>query len=295
MPVKLETLSGYEPELYYCPYTNMRLVRRRYFVPESERAKVKSVQEFIMPDSGVMHSSKFFEIHPDWSVDHDPMKFYKESMTTVSSPFAIAPHSRSNTCPYYELFEPGKKLSNQYNAACDKPMLNGNPIVIANKQEKLDYLETIGGDELKQQFIASNDSYSRYTYCIWCFQHNYLEAYNKQLKKSEAAPAPTDSAASKYIQFRMIIASQTDYKSIIDNIMSQKTIEVAKYAYTKLNDTEVRGVYQTVSNNLIRKTTINKYYKGEFIQNRCLTMTDVTDVIGAFEVEQKGDWDSEDD
>ena len=297
--VVLEPLEGYVPYAYSCPHSGQRLMRRKFSIPEPARKNANTCEGFIMPGASAVWDRFYFTINKDYSVDYDPMKTLKSKSKPERSPFSIAPHRKENSCPFYEGFASGTKMDNDYQSAWKKPMFEGDAVVIRTGTDRDAHIQRIGGDELLRQYRAPTDSSREDGYCLFCFRANYLNFHLKQLDKASAAAAEASvtsksdkAAAASYIQFRMPFTKWTDTVTAVGDIMKQESYPVKRYAYLKAG-TEVKGVYQTTTNNMIKKQHVNRYRKGDFLQNRCLNMDDVSAIIGTVGVVQDGDWDAE--
>lgn len=294
--VFLTELPGFEPVLEHHPGLGCRVWRRRYYVPESEREKLAWCRQVHVPGAHLTDKN-FFKINPDWSADYNHGMTGFKPTAESRSPFNIAPHRGQTTCPYYEAFAPGCKLNTEFQSAWSKPMADGVPAVVTNEETRRDHIKRIGGDALLRNYLASRDPHDPTSYCLWCFQNDYLRFHLRNLE------SPTDgigsagrgerASASTYIQFRMIIAPTSDYKTAINRIMKQESFPVKRFAYVKISDSEVRGIYQTFSNNMIKNGHVSRYWRGEFQQSRCLNMDDVGAILGSSDVVQSGDWDSD--
>lgn len=267
----------------------------QYLIPEPERIKASFENVFQFPDGGILFSKEFTTINPDFTVKYDSSVL--EYKPINNSPFNVAPHRGNSSCPYYEAFQPGSKIYTDFQAAWWKPMFNGVEIKLTNREERIQYLKSIGKDELVKEFLDSHNSSYRSNFCLFCFQNNYLRSHIKHLERITdefTGSAKTERVeANSYISFRMIITPTTDYRGTLSKIFKQDAFPVKRWSYVKLSDTEIKGIYQTFSNNMIKTGYIARYYRGDFQQSRCLSMDDVGSIIGATGVVQGGNWDED--
>jgi hypothetical protein len=299
MVIKLVPHPTLSARREYCPHVGMWMVRQQYIVPEDQRKHVDSEGTFQIPD-GHLYDKAFVEVRPDYSAEINTMRNIRHTIAAAvptRSPFAIAPHIKSGICPVYESFMPGTKLSNEFKTAWAKPG-------VSNVKERIAFLMTIGGDELVRQYQAPHDAHTTTSYCLWCFQDNYMQAYQRhQSAAKEVEEAKVAAAAAKtkeetrlwssIVTLRMIVNPTFDYESALINLFRQNLFPVSRWAYAKVSDTEVRAIYQTEAKNIIKAQIVGRYIKVEYTQSKCMTVDDVADILGRAGVKQHGDWDND--
>ncbi len=316
MVIKLEPHPTLPARKEFCPHVGMWMMRHQYIVPEEERKNVGSDPCFQIPD-GPLYDKAFVVVRPDYSAEIDTMRNMRATTAVhaaARSPFSIAPHVKSGTCPVYEAFQPGTKLSNEFKAAWSKP-------AVSSVEERIAYLMTLGGDELVRQYQAPRESHATTGYCLWCFQHNYLYAHQRaaeteaaaavQAKAAEAAAKAEAKAKAKadaiaeakakeetrawasIITLRLIVTPTTDYESALTKLFGQMSFPVSRWAFAKVSDTEVRAIYQTVAKNVIKTQIVERYIKVDYTQSKCMTVDDVADVLGRAGVKQDGNWEED--
>jgi hypothetical protein len=128
-----------------------------------------------LPDDGILIDKHFVIINEDNTVVINWLAEKKRDK--VESPFDLAPHIGMDSCDFYDRFKSKSKLIDTFNAYWNNPIIASTKVNLVGKEDRIKYMLRIGGESLKSQYIGSMNN----TYCLYCFQINFMAAYKKQL------------------------------------------------------------------------------------------------------------------